>query len=45
MVGNAETEDQRPIQDVVAEMLQLDEEAREIDAKLAKLLLGVGAQQ
>lgn len=44
-VANAETEEQRPIQEIVAEMLRLDEEAREIDSRLAQLLVGMGAQQ
>jgi type I restriction enzyme M protein len=30
---------QRPIKDIIAEMLQLDEKAREIDADLAKMLV------
>ncbi|MBA3341436.1 MAG: N-6 DNA methylase [Gemmatimonadaceae bacterium] len=41
-VGNAKPEDRRPIQDIVAEMLRLDEKAAKIDTELAKLLVGVG---
>jgi type I restriction enzyme M protein len=44
-VGNVEVEEQKPIQDIVAELLKLDEEGRNIDETLAKLLVGVGAQQ
>jgi type I restriction enzyme M protein len=44
-VGNAEDEEQRPIQDIIAELFGLDDEAREIDAKLAKILVNVGAQR
>jgi type I restriction enzyme M protein len=43
--GNAETEELRPIQDIIVEMFRLDEEARELDATLARLLVGVGSQQ
>ncbi len=38
-VGQADTEEQRPIKDIIAEMQRLDEEAREIDARLAKMLV------
>lgn len=43
--GSAATDDQRPLRDIIAELFRLDDEAREIDAKLAKLLKGVGAPQ
>ena len=38
-VGQAHTEEQRPITEILAEMRRLDEEAREIDARLAKMLV------
>jgi type I restriction enzyme M protein len=44
-VSNAEDEEQRPIQDIIAELFGLDDEAREIDAKLATMLVNVGAQR
>ena len=37
-VGQAHTEEQRPITEIIADMQRLDEEAREIDARLAKML-------
>ena len=37
-VGQAHTEEQRPITEIIAEMRRLDEEAREIDGRLAKML-------
>jgi len=43
--GSAATEDQRPLRDIIVELFRLDDEAREIDTKLAKLLKGVGAPQ
>lgn len=43
--GSAATDDQRPLRDIIAELFRLDDEAREIDTKLAKLLKGVGAPQ
>ncbi len=42
--GSAATDDQRPLRDIIAELFRLDDEAREIDTKLANLLKGVGAQ-
>lgn len=44
-VGNIDDEEQRPIQDIIAELFRLDDEAHEIDAKLAKLLVNVGGQR
>lgn len=38
-VGQAEATDQRPIKDIVAELLRLDEQAHDIDASLAKMLV------
>ena len=37
-VGQTETVAQRPITEIIAEMRRLDEEAREVDARLAKML-------
>ena len=37
-VGQADTEEHRPIAEIIDEMRRLDEEAREIDARLAKML-------
>ena len=37
-VGQADTEEQRPIKEIIADMRRLDEEAREIDARLGKML-------
>ena len=37
-VGQADVVDQRPISDIIAEMQRLDEEAREIDGRLATVL-------
>ena len=37
-VGQTDTVEQRPIAEIIAEMHRLDEEAREIDASLAKML-------
>ena len=37
-VGQAETVDQRPISEIIADMQRLDEDAREINASLAKML-------
>ncbi len=37
-VGQAHTEEQRPITEIIAEMRRLDEEAHEIDTRLAKML-------
>ena len=37
-VGRVQAVDQRPISEIIAEMQRLDEEAREIDASLAKML-------
>jgi type I restriction enzyme M protein len=42
-VGNASIEEQRPIKEIVGELFRLDEEAREIDNKLAKLFVGIGS--
>ena len=38
-VGRAETVDQRPISEIIADMQRLDDEAREIDVSLARMLL------
>jgi type I restriction enzyme M protein len=38
-VGQADAVDQRPIKELVTELLGLDEQAREIDASLAKMLV------
>jgi type I restriction enzyme M protein len=38
-VGQADAVDQRPIKELVTELLSLDEQAREIDASLAKMLV------
>jgi len=43
--GNAGVEEQRPIGEILAELVQLDEEARDIDTTLAKLLAGAGGMQ
>ena len=40
-VGQANAVDQRPISEIIAEMQRLDEEAREIDASLARMLVGL----
>ena len=37
-VGQAEAVNQRPLKDIIAEMQRLDDEAREIDSSLAKML-------
>jgi type I restriction enzyme M protein len=44
-VESAATENQRPLRDIIAELFRLDDEAREIDTKLAKLIKDVGAPQ
>jgi type I restriction enzyme M protein len=44
-VGSATVEDELPIRDIIANLLQLDEDSRKIDAKLAKLLSGIGEQR
>jgi hypothetical protein len=44
-VESASTENHRPLRDIIAEMYRLDDEAREIDTKLAKLIKDVGAPQ
>ena len=44
-VKNTELEEQRPIQDIIAEMLLLDEEAHDIGTKLMKILAVVGVQK
>ena len=38
-VGQAHTEELRPITEIIADMQRLDEEAREIDARLARMLV------
>lgn len=43
--GGAEIDDQRPLRDIIADLFRLDDEAREIGAKLVKLLKGLGAPQ
>ena len=40
-VGQTETVDQRPISEIIADMQRLDSEAREIDASLTKMLVGL----
>ena len=40
-VGQAEDVAQRPISEIVADLKRLDEEAREVDASLAKMLAGL----
>ena len=40
-VGQADTVAQRPIAEIIAEMQRLDDEAREINASLAKMLVGL----
>lgn len=37
-VGQSDAADHRPVKDLVAELLRLDEQARDIDASLAKML-------
>ncbi len=44
-VGQREAVEQRPISEIVAEMRRLDEDAREIDARLTKMLSGMGVMQ
>ncbi len=38
-VGQVETVDQRPIAEIIADMRRLDEETREVDASLARMLV------
>ena len=38
-VGQADTVDQRPISEIIADMQRLDDEAREIDVSLARMLV------
>ena len=40
-VGQADDVAQRPIPEIIADMQRLDKEAREIDAQLAKMLVGL----
>ena len=40
-VGQAKAVDQRPIAEIVSEMQRLDEESREVDARLAKMLVNL----
>ena len=40
-VGQADMVDQRPISEIIADMRRLDSEAREIDASLTKMLVGL----
>lgn len=44
-VGQAESADHRSIAEIVAEMVRLDDDARDIDASLARLLANVGGQR
>ncbi|MCL4745117.1 MAG: N-6 DNA methylase [Burkholderiaceae bacterium] len=44
-VGNVDQQDQRPIVDIIADLFKLDDAAREIDTKLAKMLAPLGEQQ
>ena len=39
--GLPDTAAERPIKDILAEMQRLDDEAREIDTSLAKMLVGL----
>ena len=43
-VGQTDAMTQRPLKDILAEMQRLDDEAREIDASIVKLLAGVQMQ-
>ena len=38
-VGLTDAVDQRPISEIIADMQRLDEEAREVDASLARMLV------
>ena len=40
-VGQTDVVDQRPISEIIADMQRLDSEAREIDASLTKMLVGL----
>ena len=40
-VGQADAVDQRPIAEIIADLQHLDEEAREVDASLAKMLVNL----
>jgi type I restriction enzyme M protein len=44
-VGSSTTDNQRPITDIIADLVKLGVEAREIDTKLNTVLAPVGAQQ
>ena len=44
-VGSATEQDQRPISEIIADLFKLDDTAREIDAKLAKMLAPLGGQK
>ena len=41
-VGQTDAVDQRPISEIIADMQRLDEEAREIDASMARMLSSLG---
>ncbi len=44
-VGSAAAEEQKPIAEIISDLLKLDDEARQIDTKLAGMLAPLGAQQ
>ncbi|MDF3856150.1 N-6 DNA methylase [Paracoccus pantotrophus] len=44
-IGNVEEQDQRPIAEIIADLFKLDNTAREIDTKLAKMLAPLGEQK
>lgn len=44
-VGNVDQQDQRPIAEIIADLFKLDDAAREIDTKLAKMLAPLGEQK
>lgn len=44
-VGNANERIQRPIAEIIADLFKLDDAAREIDTKLAKMLAPLGGQK
>ena len=44
-VGNANEQIQRPIAEIIADLFKLDDAAREIDTKLAKMLAPLGGQK
>lgn len=44
-VGKVDQQDQRPIAEIIADLSRLDDAAREIDTKLAKMLAPLGEQK